>query len=388
MESNTATFLTGGDIAPTKIVGRGMFGELIGLFKAADFSFLNVEHPLSDKGKPTRGKKWLHHGKAEHIEGLREAGIGAINLANNHVMDFGDDALFDTIAGLERVGIPHFGAGRNSGEAAQPLILERKGIKLGLLGYTTLIPMGSAATAHTAGSNAIRVRTAYRPPYNLDEVPGTAPVIETWPEATDLQRLSSEIAMLKSEVDVVLVYIHWGTSLIGAIHHHQTAISRAAIDSGADGVFGGHQHVVSAIEFYCNKPIVHCSGDLIFDVIEPWFDESTERNILFGANITSTGLDDCYIVCCETGIGQPPRIHLPESPIGEKIVQDLKVFSGAFGTDFKCTHDRILVGPGTSTHTTPIHKAALHTMNIQSSLLTELPANIEANMLTSGESFQ
>jgi hypothetical protein len=194
--------------------------------------------------------------------------------------------------------------------------------------------------------------------------------------------------MLKSKVDVVLIYVHWGTSLIGAIHHHQTAIGRAAIDAGADGVFGGHQHVVSAIEFYCNKPIVHCSGDLIFDVIEPWFDESTEQNILFGANITREGLDDCYIVCCETGIGRPPRIHFPDSPAGEKIFQNVKLFSGAFGTDFKCRRDRILVGPGTSAQTTPIHKAALNPLSIQSSILTESPLNFDAKMLTSGESLR
>jgi poly-gamma-glutamate capsule biosynthesis protein CapA/YwtB (metallophosphatase superfamily) len=388
MQSNVATFITGGDIAPTAIAGPGMFGELASLFEAADFSFLNVEHPLSGKGNPTRGKKFLHHGNSHHIEGLRDARIGAVNLANNHMLDFGDDGLFDTIAGLDRAGIPHFGAGKNLSEAAKPLILERKGIRLGLLGYTTLIPMGSAATAHTAGTNAIRVRTAYRPPYNLDEIPGTAPVIETWPEATDLDRLCSAIGTLKSMVHVVLVYVHWGTSLVGAIHHHQTAIGRAAIDAGADGVFGGHQHVVSAIEFYRNKPIIHCSGDLIFDVIEPWFDESTERNILFGANITNEGLDDCYILCCETGIGRPPRIHLPESPIGHAILRDLRLYSEAFGTEFNCTHDRILVGPGTSTQPVPIHRAALHPMGVQSCFLTERPVKSDAKLLTSGERLQ
>ena len=386
--ADTATFLTGGDIAPTKSPGKGMFGELSPLFEAADFSFVNLEHPLSDKGVPTRGKKFLHRGTVAHIEGLRDAGIGAVNLANNHIMDFGDDGLFDTIAGLKRFSIPYFGAGGTSAEASAPVILTKHGIKLGLLGYTALIPAGSGATAHTAGTNTIRVRTAYRPPHNLDEVPGTAPVIETWPEAGDLQRLCADVAALKSKVDVALVYLHWGASLVGAVHHHQTAIGHAAIDAGADGVFGGHQHVVSAIEFYRDKPIVHCSGDLIFDVVEPWFDDTTERNILFGATLTRKGLEDCYVVCCETGIGRSPRIHAPDSPVGDKIAQSLKLYSEAFGTDFKSTHDRIFVGPGTSTRTVTIQKASLNPLGLQSALLSESPRTVEPAIRASGESFQ
>ena len=59
------------------------------------------------------------------------------------------------------------------------------------------------------------------------------------------------------------------------MHEHQRTIGRAAIDAGADAVFGGHQHVVSAVEFYRGRPIVHWTGDLVFDVVEPWFDDTT-----------------------------------------------------------------------------------------------------------------
>ena len=325
-------FLTGGDIAPERIKGSGMLGELAALFRDADFSFLNVEHPLSQQGVPVRGKKFLHRGNSEHVQGLVEAGVGAVNLANNHILDFGDQGLLDTIEQLDKHKVPYFGAGADINIASAPLVVEKNGIRIGLLGYTSTLPTGFAAGPQMAGVNPIKVRTAYRAPYNLDELPGTAPVIETWPASDDLARMTAQVTALKQRVDVVLVYVHWGVSMIGQVHEHQRTIGHAAIDAGADGVFGGHQHVVSAIEFHRGKPIVHCTGDLVFDVVEPWFDDTTERNFLFGATITKTGLEDCYAIGCQTGIGQPPTLQPPSTEIGSKILADLRLFSEPYGT--------------------------------------------------------
>ena len=81
--------MTGGDIAPERIAPAGMFGDLARLFRDAEFSFLNVEHPLSQQGVPVRGKKFLHRGRNEHVQGLVDIGVSAVNLANNHILDFG-----------------------------------------------------------------------------------------------------------------------------------------------------------------------------------------------------------------------------------------------------------------------------------------------------------
>lgn len=387
MQDATCSFMTGGDIAPVQSNGRGMLGELANLFARADFSFLNVEHPLSKKGEPVRGKKFLHRGSPDHIEGLIEAGIKAVNLANNHILDFGDQGLLSTSEQLLKRGIPCFGAGIDSNAASAPVVMERNGLKLGLLGYTSTLPTGFAATASMAGVNPLRVRTAYRAPHNLDELPGTAPVIETWPAADDLQHMVEQVDQLKQSVDVVLVYVHWGVSMIGQVHEHQRTIGQAAIDAGADGVFGGHQHVVSAIEFYRDKPIVHCTGDLMFDVVEPWFDETTERNILFGATVTRSGLKDCYVLGCTTGVGRTPILQPPDTIIGQKILNDLKLFSEPYGTAIEAAGEKILVRPGTAAPFAPRFRAALHTMGFPASILRESVPKIRETVRSSGEMF-
>ena len=388
MRDAACSFMTGGDIAPVQSNGQGMLGELASLFAAADFSFLNVEHPLAGKGEPVRGKKFLHRGNPDHIEGLTEAGIKAVNLANNHILDFGDQGLLGTREQLEQRGIPCFGAGIDASAASAPVVLERNGVKLGLLGYTSTLPTGFAATASMAGVNPLRVRTAYRAPHNLEELPGTAPVIETWPVAEDLHRMVEQVQQLRARVDAVLVYVHWGVSMIGQVHEHQRTIGHAAIDAGADGVFGGHQHVVSAIEFYRGKPIVHCTGDLVFDVVEPWFDETTQRNILFGATITRSGLKDCYVLGCTTGIGRAPTLQPPDTVTGRKILNDLKLFSEPYGTALEAAGERILVAPGAAAPFAPRFRAALHTMGVPASILRESAPQIRETIRSSGEMFE
>ena len=381
----TLSFLTGGDIAPETIGGAGMLGALAPVFRSADVSFLNVEHPLSEAGTPVRGKRFLHRGQRAHVAGLVEAGVSAINLANNHILDFGDDGLLDTIAAFEAHGVPTFGAGADAAAAAAPVILEKGGLSVGLVGFTSTLPTGFAAGPASAGVNPIRVRTAYRPAFNLDELPGTAPVIETWPVAEDLARLVADVATLKTRVDVVLVYVHWGTSMIAQVHEHQRTIGRAAIEAGAAAVFGGHQHVVSAVEFHRGAPIVHCTGDLVFDVVEPWFDASTERNVLFGATLTKDGLEDCYALACTTGIGKPPELVAPTSQIGQQVLDDLRTFSAPYGTEISTDGDHIRLAPGAGPSRAPRFRAALHTMDYPPAMLSEKPAAASDAIPSSGE---
>ena len=81
-------FLTGGDVAPTGKSGAGMLGEIARRFQQADVSFLNLEHALSEKGELLRGKAFFHRGIPAHVDGLVEAGLSCVNLANNHILDY------------------------------------------------------------------------------------------------------------------------------------------------------------------------------------------------------------------------------------------------------------------------------------------------------------
>ncbi len=338
------SLIFGGDIAPLHAEPTGMFGNLVPLIRAADLAVANLEIALSNRGAAVRGKPITHTGPPQAIGGLLEAGFDAFNLANNHILDYGEEPLLDTLQQLHAAGLGVFGAGRDAAAAATPYIAERKGLKIGLLGYTPTLPQGFEAGLNTPGVNPLRVRTAYRPLRNLDEYPGTEPVIDTWPIEVDLRRMCEDVASLRKRVDILLVYQHWGSSVAEQVHEFQKVIGHAAIDSGADGVFGGHQHLISAIEFYHGKPIVHGMGNLLFDIKASFLTEITQLTFLFGATMASDGLHDCYLLPCKTGVDRPPHQLDPESTEGALIVATLRRLSEPFGTKFEVVGDRVLVG--------------------------------------------
>ena len=337
------SLIFGGDVAPLRTDQGGIFGDLAPVIRHADIALANLEIALSSRGRPIRGKPITCTGPPDAIEELRKSGFDAFNLANNHILDFGEEPLLDTLERLHAAGIGFFGAGHNATAAAAAHITECKGVKVGLLGYTTTLPQGFEAGGDLPGVNPLRVRTAYRPLRNLDEYPGTEPVIDTWPVAEDLCRMRQDIAQLRTQVDVLLVYQHWGSSLSERVHEFQQIIGHAAIDCGADGVFGGHQHVISAIEFYRGKPIVHGMGNLRFDIKAPFLTEITHRTFLFGAELSAHGLSDCYFLPCRTGVDGPPCRLSPASDDGAMIVSTLRRLSEPFETSLNVVDDRVLV---------------------------------------------
>lgn len=339
-------FLTGGDVAPMRESGSGMLGEIAARFRQADVSFLNLEAALSEKGEPARGKTTIFRGTPASADGLAEAGLACVNIANNHILDYGESAMFETIELLERRAIGHFGAGRNSDEARRSFILEKNGIRFGFLGYTTTLPAGYAATASSAGVNPLQVYTAYQPRANPFEYPGVTPSIVTWTDPVHLKQLRDDVGALAKQVNIVIVYVHWGSSLSPHVHDFQREIGQAAIDAGAHAVFGGHKHVVSAIEFYKGCPIVHCSGNLLFDKWVPFFTDETLKTFLFGATVGPGGLRDCYLLPAKNGVGVPPRLLPRHDPLWQEIFDDLQAQCSAFGTQLVAREDAVEVRAG------------------------------------------
>lgn len=328
-----ASLIFGGDVAPLRDNPANMFGELTETIRGADLAVANLEFALSDRGAPLRGKIYPHKGPAGALSALVDARFDAVNLANNHMLDFGEEPLLDTLDSLAEAGIAAFGAGRNATDAARPVVLERGGLKIGLLGFTTTLPTGFAASDDAPGVDPFRVVTTYRPFRNLEEYPGSQAVVETRAVAEDLARLVARIEALKADTDLVLVYAHWGTSMTEAVHDFQREIGHAAIEAGAAAVFGGHQHVVSAVEFHRGCPIVHGLGNLVFDFVAPFFTEATQRAIVFGAHMTKDGLEHCRLICCRTGVNGPVACLNPEVGEGAILATTLKRLSEPLGTE-------------------------------------------------------
>ena len=222
---------TGGGI--TGVVGQGFLDEMQG----ADLFVVNEEFPFSSRGEAAPDKQYTFRLPPERVSIFKEMGIDLVTLANNHALDFGTDALVDTLDTLDQAGILHVGAGRNLDEAKEPVIAELKGMKIGFIGASRVIP----ETSWNATSTKPGMLVTYDPALTVQE-----------------------IEKLDEVCDYVVVYVHWGIERAEHPEEYQRTMGRQYIDAGADLVVGSHPHVLQGIEYYEGKPIVYSLGNFVF----------------------------------------------------------------------------------------------------------------------------
>jgi poly-gamma-glutamate synthesis protein (capsule biosynthesis protein) len=229
------------------------WGDTLPILHSADWRMCNLECVMSD-----RGTAWSAYPKAFHFRSspkniavLGTARVNAVSLANNHVLDYGYDALFQMLEVLDRVGIVHSGAGANLEQASRPATAEVCGRTLGLLAFTDNEPTWEA-TADRPGTFYV--------PVDLND-----------PRA---QNLLEVVRRQKDVVDFVIVSAHWGSNWGYLSPKEHAAFARALVDAGADLVFGHSSHVFRGIEFYEGRPILYGVGNFVDDYAV----DQTERN--------------------------------------------------------------------------------------------------------------
>ncbi len=245
------------------------FRRVAAEFRSADMVFSNLECCLYT---PPQAQSFHNEGfYADPTTGaaaLRQAGIAAVGIANN--VNYGDAAITQSIACLDRAEIPHTGAGANRAAANAPVILERGGIRYGFLQRSSVYwPTNHEAGAHDPGIAVIRAHTAYQvpmhktrpeiPPMNR---PGIPPIIVTWADAESLQNFAADIAALRANADIVIASCHWGLGKDTLAYMRD--IAHAAIDAGADIVIGHGPHYSLAVEVWRGKPIFYGLGSFSF----------------------------------------------------------------------------------------------------------------------------
>ncbi|MFC4812557.1 CapA family protein [Paenibacillus sp. GCM10023250] len=203
----------------------------------SDITAANLETPITLRGTPAPNKQYVYKASPDALPALIDSGIDLVNLANNHTLDQGEVGLLDTIGYLSKVKLPNVGAGRNDAEAFKPVIKEANGIRIAYLGLTRVVPVGS----WKAGPNH----------------PGLA-------ESYDPTRAIAAIKKAKTEADVVVVMVHWGTELADLPNADQKRLGHAYVDAGADLVVGSHPHVMQGFEAYKGKWIAYSLGNFVF----------------------------------------------------------------------------------------------------------------------------
>jgi poly-gamma-glutamate synthesis protein (capsule biosynthesis protein) len=186
-----------------------------------------------------------------------DCGFDAVTIANNHMYDFGPDALLDTRELLFEKGIQVTGAGKNLAEARAPAIVERQGIKVGFLGYCAILPHGGEAGPDKVGIAPLRVKTYYE-----TRGPQLPTRIHTEPAEDDLKMILDDVTALRKQVDIVMIAFHWGVPrLPRVVADYEVITAHACIDAGADLIMGHHSHIPKAIEVYKGRAIFYSLGN-------------------------------------------------------------------------------------------------------------------------------
>ena len=215
--------------------------------------------------------------KPEHAAALTLGNYSVLTFASNHLLDLGPDVLLETIANIRKQGIQVVGAGANIAEARTPAIVERKGTRVGVLAYCSVLRPNYQAGPTSAGAAPVRAYTHY---HQWDFKPGTTPQIITFPYPEDLEALREDIRRTKTQADVVAVAMHWGLNGVrGTIAQYERDVAHAAIEAGADMILGSGPHRLKAVELYRGRPIFYSLGNFSFDQPRSVLDKGRKQSV-------------------------------------------------------------------------------------------------------------
>jgi poly-gamma-glutamate capsule biosynthesis protein CapA/YwtB (metallophosphatase superfamily) len=235
--------LFAGDVMFSRAVRRAIlathdpalpFRKLAPLMSAADISFINLETPFSDTG-PYHENGLVFHAAPEMIAGLTLAGISVASTANNHSRDCGAHGMEYTINWLRSHEIAPVGSSESETATHEGVILRRKGIRFGFLGYT------------------------------FDQKNGNWRDIDPRIALTDTTTVIKDVQSLCTRADVVIVSMHSGIEYMPKPSKAQIEFAHAAIDAGARFVIGHHPHVIQPEESYRRGQIFYSLGNFVFD---------------------------------------------------------------------------------------------------------------------------
>jgi poly-gamma-glutamate capsule biosynthesis protein CapA/YwtB (metallophosphatase superfamily) len=253
-----------------------VWGDTIDIIKRADFSLINLECPVSSKGKEWNKTFKVFHFRAnlDAIQVLNSASIDYVSLANNHILDYDIEALLDTLDILDKNNISHSGAGRNLKEAMKPAIIEKKLKLKPSNNHDSYYNVHNEEVNNNGSKNTIRIGlislTDNEPEW---EAKYDQAGINYIPTALDpdiyYYRLQNYIENAKKQSDLVIVSSHVGPHFRETPSMKYVNFAHKIIDLGADIYWGHSNHMPQGIEFYKhndnNKIILYDCGDFIDD---------------------------------------------------------------------------------------------------------------------------
>jgi poly-gamma-glutamate synthesis protein (capsule biosynthesis protein) len=248
-----------------------------GLFVEDDLTVVNLECPVSTVGT-IEPKEFNFRCDPAALPPARDAGVEVANLANNHVRDFGVEAMLDSVTQLRAAGITPVGVGPDAAAANLPAVLDVGGWRVAVLGFGGVVPAPDWLATPTR--------------------PGMA-------DGDDTASMVAAVRAADEAADLVFVSIHWGVELDTEPRPEDVARAEAMIDAGADGIFGHHAHRLQPMGTYKDRPIAWGLGNFVW----PNFSAAGSRSAVAQFVVERDGsVRGCLLPATITSPGHPELI--------------------------------------------------------------------------------
>ena len=228
---------------------KGILGvvsqKVLDTMTGADFMIANHEYCCTDidKSNALTYQTYIEHQTTDKEHIFAELGIDVAGYANNHGYDYGEQGFIDTLNILKSYNILYVGAGMNSEESSDPVILEKNGKRIAIFASNGVITHKDWISApDKPGQNAL---------YDLKQYDSYGKTIE-------------KIKKAKEECDLVIAMPHWGVELANQFNALQRQYAYAYIDAGCDIIIGSHPHVLQGMEYYKDSVIFYSLGNFLF----------------------------------------------------------------------------------------------------------------------------
>jgi poly-gamma-glutamate capsule biosynthesis protein CapA/YwtB (metallophosphatase superfamily) len=267
--------------------------EIAPMLKTYDLTAVNLEGPLCRGGESNPNQPSLKvKGDIVCAAPMAEAGVSAVFLANDHIMDYGSKGLEETLNILHGLDLKACGAGSSKKVAQEALVMDAdNGARIALLNFCDV-----AQSSYAAG----------------DDSPGLS--------AADAVRIGELVEQAKQEVPYVVVIFHWGAMGSSGITSRQRELAHASILAGADLVVGSHPHLVQGLELYEGVPIIYSLGNLVFSAQS----EEGKNGIFAGCQFDGGRLISLEIVPLQVNKGKPIPLFGEQA---ERLLRDLAATS-------------------------------------------------------------
>jgi poly-gamma-glutamate capsule biosynthesis protein CapA/YwtB (metallophosphatase superfamily) len=319
LDSNTITIGFAGDVMLGRLVNDKIsrqgydypFGNMIQFLKKNDLNIVNLETTLTTS-KNKVSKVFNFKADPEKVQSLKNAHIGVVNLANNHILDFSKEGLFETLTTLKQAGISYVGAGHNILQAKEPTIVNIKNIRIGIMGYTDNEP-GWIATDDRPGTNYIQIG--------------------------NIGQIKKDIENIRSKVDLLIISLHWGPNMRETPSKNFRDFAHALVDVGVDIIHGHSAHVVQGIEIYKNKLILYDTGDFVDDyMVGP--NLRNDHTFLFNVTVKK---DQIKYLSLIPALITDMQVNVATGEDRDKMIARIKKLSGSFSTVFKENDNQLIV---------------------------------------------